>query len=155
MPMNRKQRQNEAGCQLIAWEHQPPAIREAIRRYRLRPLKSRCTYNCGRLMLWADSLRGRLAYHEGIVHWTGIEFDFEHAWLTLDGERVDLTLDISGLTYGPSYTVPEAEIHEFWSRTGRADFVRQERLQHLWLSRENERRARFGVPPIGPQGPAS
>src|SRR3954467_11936295 len=94
----------------VKWAHQPLEIRRALRAYRLRPISQLCHMNSQRLYVYATELRERLAYHEGVVGPQGYDFYFEHAWLTFDGEILDLTLDRARYRYGDSFTVTADEI---------------------------------------------
>lgn len=81
----------------VKWAHHPKEIRDALREIGLRPQIKECYANCQRFMVgihrpsFSDlSLSTRIQYREGFA-FSLIPFD--HAWLTLDGDVVDLTAD--------------------------------------------------------------
>lgn len=75
----------------VKYAHQPAEIKAELRRIGMRPQMKQCFANCQRFIV-QSALTG-LEYHEGYI--TAI-IPLEHAWLTWDGERIDLTLAPNG-----------------------------------------------------------
>jgi hypothetical protein len=111
------------------WSHHPDEIRAALRRTRLRPGLKECHANSQRFILRAEELRDRLEYREGWVASGGSRV-FEHAWLTLDGAVLDLTLDSREFRYVTSYAVPFGELARYLAG-GNHGFVRPDELRGI------------------------
>lgn len=115
----------------VKWAHHPFEIKAALRLHRIRPSARTCHGNCQRLILAAEELEGRLRYHEGIAR-SG-KLVFEHAWLTLDGHVVDLTLTDCDTTYLAGYEVSRIDIAKAISDERRSFywFVNPDRLAKM------------------------
>lgn len=99
---------HKRGWYPVKYAHHPKVIRDAIRAIGFRPQMKACHANCQRFMMGihrdlrssalpADPALARIEYHEGFS--LGL-IVFTHAWLVLDGEVIDLTLDdIAGRRY--------------------------------------------------------
>jgi len=76
--------------------HLPAEIRQALRRYGIRPAVGMCHRNSQRFMMDSDyedpALAARLTYCEGFAS-SGQSIWFQHAWLLIDGAMLDLTLE--------------------------------------------------------------
>ena len=79
-------------------------VREAIRDARFRPAMKQCFRNSQRLIILSE-LRSRLTYVEGLLNGYML-----HAWLLLDGEILDLTLDEPHEAYSPHFTATPDEV---------------------------------------------
>lgn len=73
----------------VPYAHQPKEIRDALRRIGMRPQIKHCYANSQRFIWNVDWLD--LVYHEGLVV---APIPLAHAWLTWEGQRIDLTLNI-------------------------------------------------------------
>lgn len=78
------------------WSHHPAEIKEAFKAFGWRPQLKYCWQNCQRFILDTyrhgfTELQARLRYHEGYVMAHGVVTP--HAWLTFNGERLELTVD--------------------------------------------------------------
>lgn len=84
----------EMGWAPVPWSHHPPEIRDALRRFKIRPGMKLCYANSQRFLLAASTqdrqLASRLEYREGVCK--SSERMFEHGWLSFDGNVLDLTL---------------------------------------------------------------
>ena len=94
----------------VKWSHHPKVIKDILRAIRLVPGMKECFANCQRFVTDVD-LHGfdlNVEYREGYV--VSI-LPIEHAWLTVNGEVVDLTLAPDRpREYLDSYAVPVDEI---------------------------------------------
>jgi len=102
----------EHGWAPAQWEHHPDVIQDAFGVMGFEPRLKECFSNCQKFTL--DSKRYGLdievEYHEGYV--ISI-IPFEHAWLTFEGEVLDLTLGPDKVVeYLDSYTYSREEIRE-------------------------------------------
>jgi hypothetical protein len=87
------------GYAFTPWAHHPKEIRDELRRIGIRPMAKACFANCQRFAL-LTRLVG-VEYREGWITSHGIPL--EHAWLTHNGELVDLTIfDQAHIIYGAS-----------------------------------------------------
>ena len=71
----------------VPFNHQPEKVKRAIKLARFRPAIKQCFANSQKLILNQHEVQ--FTYVEGIVE--GV-IPFAHAWLELDGERIDVTL---------------------------------------------------------------
>lgn len=102
------------------WAHHPPEVKAAIREFGWRPQIKNCFMNSQQFFLdcWRrkPELFERLEYHEGYVVTI---LPLEHAWLKLDGEVLDLTLDPGiGREYLRSHTYGSEEVLKHVVKTG-------------------------------------
>lgn len=75
------------------WAHHPPAVKRKLRSFRWRPQVKQCFANCQRFVLdnaTSPDPLDDVEYHEG---WVLALIPIAHAWLTVGGEVVDLTLE--------------------------------------------------------------
>ena len=79
----------------VSYKHLNPALRALIKAMGYRPRMKECFQNTQRIFMEAHMRRmpwvARLAYHEGWISSLGVPV--QHAWLSLDGENQDPTLD--------------------------------------------------------------
>ena len=119
------QKLQKNGWAAVPFKDQPPAIRRAIRLARMRPLLKQCFANAQRLVI--NQSEYEFQYHEGIVKSI---VPIEHAWLSLDGEVVDVTL-LEKPTILAEYTATPEEIRVRMLRTGCYGPVDPQRLSKL------------------------
>jgi len=86
---------NRQGWYPVPWAHHPKPIKDALRRFGLRPMIKECFRNCQAFM-FRNMLEGEtldLVYCEG---WVQDLIPLEHAWLEYEGKLLDLTLRPDG-----------------------------------------------------------
>lgn len=114
--------------------HLPKRIQDALERIGLHPNIKECFANCQRFMLGVVDYGIDLepTYHEGYV--MGL-IPFEHAWIEVDGEVVDLTLDDSGersYDYLKSFTYDAVTIRQNVFKTHRWEQLTEPwRMAHI------------------------
>jgi len=113
------------------WSHHPKVIKDALRTIRFVPGIKECFANCQRFAIDVDRYQLPLdvEYREGYV--ISI-IPIEHAWLMVDGETVDLTLDPDREhEHLRSYAVPVDEIRTNMLKTRSYCAVRPRELVKL------------------------
>ena len=92
----RTSRYMRSGWFPVTYAHWPPRLKSLLRAGRWVPQGKQCFANAQRLVLDNDLARAGLdlRYVEGVVRTGhGIPLPFQHAWVELDGERIELTID--------------------------------------------------------------
>lgn len=95
----------------VRYAHLPKPIKDSIREIGFRPQMKQCYANCQRFVIHTN-LEG-VEYHEG---WVMSIIPIEHAWLTWNGQVIDLTLEPDGK-------------HEYLDSTA---YTREEIIRSLW-----------------------
>ena len=125
---------NKNGWVPVPYRNQDPRVREAIREAGFRPAIKQCFANSQRLMI--QQSKYEFEYVEGLVESI---IPIQHAWLELDGQRVDVTLpNLPNVIC--SYKVPKDQIYVNLLRTkayGPMQPVRLALLQNLAMIGES------------------
>lgn len=95
--------QKHGWCPLPTSRH-PKEVRDSLREARIRPQMKQCYRNSQRFIVESD-LAPRLTYVEGVV-----DGHIPHAWLLLDGQILDLTLEKPVDEYSPRLTATAEEV---------------------------------------------
>lgn len=124
-------------------DHLPERVQEALVELRITPMIKECYTNSQRFLIHNEYLPEpfNLEYHEGIV--TGI-IPFEHAWLTLEGDILDLTLSpdreypieyLDSVTYSVEQVRANMVETEMWtSLTSPYEFARMHPLMKEYIN---------------------
>ena len=115
----------------VRWAHHPAEVVAVLKACGIRPRSKQCHANSQRFLQAAEELRPRLEYREGLVRSQRGTL-FEHAWLTLDGEILDLTLDSRQHEYVASYAIEFEEVAKHLAALGSHQLIGRDRLKALW-----------------------
>ena len=95
----------------VQWHHHPKVIRDLIRVGRMRPKMKACYENAARICLAAleQGVEG-VRYVEGVVTSKACGLPIRHAWVTLNGEVVELTLEDEDYDHRPYRELTPLEV---------------------------------------------
>lgn len=116
---------NKNGWVPVPYQNQDARVREAIKAARFRPAIKQCFANSQRLL--TQQTLYEFEYVEGIIESV---IPIQHAWLELDGQRVDVTLPhLPNIVC--SYKVPKDQVYLNMIKTKAYGPVMWERLAVL------------------------
>lgn len=116
---------NKNGWAPVPFNHQPEKVKRAIKLARFRPAIKQCYANSQKLIVHQHEVQFK--YYEGIV---SCVIPIPHAWLELDGERIDVTLQEKPEILA-AYEVTEEEILKHIVKTRSYGPIHEERLNIL------------------------
>jgi hypothetical protein len=128
--MDKIEQWQERGWAPVRWAHHPPAIKDALRRIRMRPMIKQCYRNAQLFILRTCSEFDGLEYREGIVISEQAPIPIMHAWLGWQGEAIDLTLDDAVPVI--EWAVPLRELGRTIATRGHYGPIRTEEFNRAW-----------------------